>query len=218
MPNLVGSVLAFGLAFGPMSVLAQTPKASAPADLPRAADPPVHGVVPGVGPTPGVILEVDTPAAQCSRNATAAAEGRMTPGDAIGVCNEAILSGVTPPEQVAGVLVNRGVLLMTLNRSADALQDFDHVLATAPDHAEALVNRGAILLSEGKSREALADLDRGIALGPERPERAYFTRGMAREDLKDVRGAYADYKMAETLSPGWPPVVEELSRFKVVSK
>jgi hypothetical protein len=41
---------------------------------------------------------------------------------------------------------------------------------------------------------------------------------MAREDLNDVRGAYADYKQAEALKPGWEAVQAELNRFQVKAK
>lgn len=185
------------------------------ADLPLEARSVVGEVVPGVGATPGVILQVDSPAAKCSRDAAKAADQLMTPNDALVTCNEAITSGIISTEDLAGTLVNRGVLLMTMLQPQDAKRDFDRALEIQPLHAEALVNRGAVLVGEGKVQEALADLDRGIALGPERPERAYYTRAQVREDLKDVRGAYADYKTAEALKPGWEPVAVELSRFQI---
>jgi tetratricopeptide (TPR) repeat protein len=154
----------------------------------------------------------------CAKSAARAADGLMAASDAIATCNEAIVSGVVDRDDMAATFVNRGVLLMTMQRPAEAKQDFDRALEVNPDTAEALVNRGAILLAQGKAGEAVADLDRGIALGPERPERAYYQRAMARETLKDIKGAYADYKMADSLRPGWEPVVAELARFKVVSR
>jgi tetratricopeptide (TPR) repeat protein len=107
---------------------------------------------------------------------------------------------------------------MTMSELAEAKADFNRALEIQPSLAEALVNRGIILLTEGKPREALADLDRGIALQPGHPERAYYHRGQAREDLHDLKGAYADYKAAEALKPGWQPVAIELARFRVTPK
>ena len=198
----------------PCAALAAEGPTSYP-DLPLETRSTVGEVIPGVGPTPGVILQVESPAAKCSRDAVKAADQLMTPGDALMTCNEAITSGIMSTEDLAGTLVNRGVLLMSMLQPQEAKRDFNRALEIQPLHAEALVNRGAVLVAEGKLQEALEDLNRGIALGPERPERAYYTRGMAREDLKDVRGAYADYKAAETLKPGWAPVAVELSRFQV---
>ena len=190
-------------------------RAASYADLPLEPRSGVGEVIPGVGPTPGVILQVESPAAKCSRDATKAADQLMTPNDALVTCNEAITSGIMSSEDLAGTLVNRGVLLITMLQPQDAKRDFDRALEIQPAHAEALVNRGVVLVAEGKPQEALADLNRGIELGPERPERAYYTRATVREDLKDVRGAYADYKAAEALKPGWEPVAVELSRFQV---
>lgn len=223
MLKLVSSVLALGLASGPIPAPAQTSAAQAPvaqaADaLPMESRLVIGDVVPGVGPTPGVILMIDTPAMLCAKSAARAADGLMAPSDAMTTCNEAIVSGVVDRDDTAATFVNRGVLLMSMKRPAEAKQDFDRALEVNPDTAEALINRGAILLGEGKASEALADLDRGIALGPERPERAYYQRAMARETLKDIKGAYADYKMADSLRPGWEPVTAELARFKVVSR
>jgi tetratricopeptide (TPR) repeat protein len=186
-------------------------------DLPTGPETPLHGLVPGAGSTTGVIVVVESPAVKCSRDAARAADGLMTPSDAVRTCNEAIASPATASHDLARTLVNRGVLLLTMRQAQEAKSDFQRALIVEPQLADALVNRGLVLLGEGKPREALADLDRGIALGPERPERAYYHRGQAREDLKDFKGAYADYKAAEALKPGWEPVMAELSRFRLRS-
>jgi len=215
MSKIARSALIVALASFPLCAFAQ---AAAGADLPREAERLGHGVVPNVGPTPGVVLATVSPAAQCSENAALAAVGQMAASDAIGACNDAITNVATTDTDRQSTLVNRGVLLMTMQQANDAKDDFDHVLAQDPMQAEALVNRGIILLAQSKGKEALADLDRGIAAGPEKPQRAYFARGQAREEVKDFSGAYADYKMAAKLDPTWAAPAAELNRFKVVSK
>jgi tetratricopeptide (TPR) repeat protein len=185
-------------------------------DLPMNRGATGLGVTPGVGPTPGVIIfEGVPPRVRCSQDAIKAADGMMTPQDAVRTCNEAILSTDTAGDDLAGVHVNRGVLLVTMLQSEDAKRDFEQALAINPDLAEALANRGAIRVAEGRSAEGVADLDRAIALGSERPERAYYSRAIGREDLGDLRGAYQDYRMAQTLKPDWDLPATQLSRFQV---
>ena len=179
---------------------------------------PMLGVVPDVGVTPGVVLFVEHPGKKCAGHAVLASNGTMPVADALATCNEAITSGVVPAPDLPGVFINRGVLLMTLQRPAEAKRDFNQALALDPAKGEALVNLGIMLIAEGKPAEGVADLDRAIALGTEQLERAYLSRGRGREDLKDVQGAYADYKMAATIRPDWQPAMDELSRFTVVRR
>ena len=161
------------------------------------------------------MLLAESPGDRCAKNAIMAADNLMPRIDALGTCNEAITGGVLPEIDRPGVFVNRGVLCCRCSARADAMNDFNHALTINPDTAEALVNRGMLLIADGKAAEGVADIDRALALGTERPERAYLNRGRGREDLKDVKGAYADYKMADTLKPDWAPVKAELARFTV---
>lgn len=184
-------------------------------DLPMVAEDPGRGVVPGVGPTPGYILEVISTRAKCSQDAIRAADGLMAPQDAVRTCNQAILTSGAQGEDLAGTHVNRGVLLMTMLQSDDAKRDFERALQLDPEAAEALANRGAMKISEGRQADGVADLTRAIELGTERPERAYYNRALGREDLGDVRGAYEDYRMAQMLNPNWTAPVTQLARFQV---
>lgn len=185
------------------------------ADLPMRSDAPALGVVPNVGPTPGIILEFDSPTTKCSQDAQAAADGLMAPMTAVGTCSEAIVNPASEPHEVAGSHVNRGVLLLTMHQIDDAKRDFERALEIDQEQAEALVNRGAMAIAEGRAAAGVADLDRAIALGPERPERAYYHRGLGREDMNDIRGAYSDYRMALTLNPEMTEAANELRRFQV---
>ena len=184
-------------------------------DLPMASETPIRGVVPGVGPTPGYILEVISTRAKCSQDAIRAADGLMAPQDAVRTCNQAIMASGAQGSDLAGTLVNRGVLLMTMLQPEDAKRDFERALQLDPEAAEALANRGAMKISEGQQADGVADLTRAIELGTERPERAYYNRALGREDLGDVRGAYEDYRMAQLLNPNWDAPATQLARFQV---
>lgn len=215
-------LIAAGIALSLLPVLAFAapvvviePKPRLYDDLPMRSTAPILGVIPNVGATPGIVIEYDSPTTKCSRDAQAAADGLMAPMTAVGTCNEAILAPSSAAHEVAGSHVNRGVLLLTMLQIDDAKRDFERALEIDQDQAEALVNRGAMAIAEGRAAAGVADLDRAIALGPERPERAYYHRGLGREDLNDIRGAYADYRMALTLNPEMTEAATELSRFQV---
>lgn len=184
-------------------------------DLPMRSDAPQLGVVPNVGATPGIVIEYESPTTKCSIDAQKAADGLMAPMTAVGTCNEAIVNPSSQPYEVAGSHVNRGVLLLTMHQVDDAKRDFERALEIDNAQAEALVNRGAMAIAERRTAQGIADLDRAISLGPERPERAYYHRGLGKEDLGDVRGAYADYRMALTLNPEMTEAANELKRFQV---
>src|SRR5688572_9534985 len=118
MTYLIRSALALGLVLGPAIALAQIPQGAK--NLPMEARNPVGDVVPGVGPTPGMVLQLDPPAALCASSAARASDGLVAPSDAIVTCNEAIASGVVPKLDLAATLVNRGVLLLTMKRVVEA--------------------------------------------------------------------------------------------------
>lgn len=189
------------------------------ATLPMAPTREPFTPVPGVGPTPGLVLEIESPRERCSRMARQVSQTLSNPAEGLSACNDAIASNAgLPPDQLAATHVNRGVLLMAAGRNAEALRDFDRALAVAPESAEAYVNRGAILIGEGKAAEGVADLDRGIALGPEQLERAHYNRAIGREMLQDIKGAYLDYQAAAALNPTWDAPALELTRFQVKTR
>jgi len=212
---LFATAASLSLALGSASAQpAPMPEALYP-DLPSGVRAPVLGVIPNVGPTPGYVLEAISPRVKCSQDAVRAAEGLMAPRDAVRTCNDAITSPITETSDIAGSHVNRGVLLLSMAQPQDARRDFERALEIDPNLAEALVNRGAMKIAEGRAAEGVADLDRAIALGTERPERAHYHRGLGREDMGDVRGAYDDYRMALTLKPDMVEAEAELSRFQI---
>jgi tetratricopeptide (TPR) repeat protein len=116
----------------------------------------------------------------------------------------------------AAILVNRADIRLRMQDYAGTLADANASIALAPDLAAAYLNRGAGLIGLQRYQEALPALEIAIALNPnDRLELAYFNRGIAREHLGDIRGAYHDYKQALELNPKFEPAKEQLTRFTV---
>jgi tetratricopeptide (TPR) repeat protein len=147
----------------------------------------------------------------------AAKHGHATP-ETIKGCTLAIENEGLTGRDLAGAHVNRGVLYLVSRRYAAAEADFDTAISIDPGMGEAYINRGATEIAQGQWRIGIADIDRGLPLKPEQPEKAYFNRALAREQLEDLKGAYADYKMAIDLAPTWDLPKDELKRFTVANK
>jgi tetratricopeptide (TPR) repeat protein len=128
-----------------------------------------------------------TQATACSLAARHANASPVT----IQTCTQAILSEPLSARDLAGTHVNRAVLYMV---GADWSR---------------------VLIAERRYAEGVLEIDRGLGLRPEEPERAYYNRGLAKERLDDVKGAYYDYLKAAELAPTWAAPQEELKRFSV---
>jgi tetratricopeptide (TPR) repeat protein len=115
----------------------------------------------------------------------------------------------------ARTYVNRGVLRMRQRDFVGAVSDFDTASQVDPGLGEAYVNRGAAYVWTQRYGEGLSQIDQGLALGVQDPEKAYFNRGVAHEQLGDVTAAYRDYSRAAQLAPAWDAPKTELTRFTV---
>lgn len=162
----------------------------------------------GVGP---IVVYGRGPAQDCYVAATADRHSRS----AISVCSLALNHDFLTREDRTATLVNRGVLFMRRGLDARALLDFDDAAALDPASSEAQVMRGIALVQLNRYPEAIDTLTRAIAMSPDRPERAYFYRGAAYEEVGNAHAAYADYQRAATLAPGWRSPTTELARFQV---
>jgi tetratricopeptide (TPR) repeat protein len=111
------------------------------------------------------------------------------------------------------LLVNRGVTYLRRQQNDLALADFDNVIAMDPRNAEALVNRGAALVQLHRYGEAISALTSALGYGVSEPYKAYYNRGVAREALNDLQGAYDDYSTALQIQPDWGPANAEVARF-----
>lgn len=132
-------------------------------------------------------------------------------------CSQA-LDATVDPDMRAGLLANRAYIRLRMADYSGTITDATASLAVAPDLAAANLNKGAGLIGLGKFQDALPFLEKAVALSAgNKLELAYYNRGIARERLGDIRGAYLDYKKANELDPNFAPALEQLSRFTVTT-
>ena len=131
------------------------------------------------------------------------------------VCTNALNEATITRANRAATYVNRGILRMRAADYQDALDDYTKATRLMPRLGEAYVNRGAALIYLGDYEKALPALTRGIDLESSQLFAAYYNRGIARENLGDIPGAYEDFKKADELRPDWDLVKNQLSRFRV---
>lgn len=132
-------------------------------------------------------------------------------------CTAAMVTGVSKHD-IAGMLVNRGVIYLGYARYGLAIDDFDASIKLDATIGDAYVNRGAALIAQKKYAEGRADIDKGLPLGPDEPQKAYYNRGLADDYLDDEKAAYFDYLKASQLDPDWEAPKNELTRFSVSVK
>ena len=72
-----------------------------------------------------------------------------------------------------------------------------------PNRSEPYLNMAILRFKQGKSADALPLFSKAIELGTDVPELAYYGRGLANEDVGNVRAAYDDLQRAVSLKPKW---------------
>ena len=160
----------------------------------------------------GATMTLGGPLSQnCYQNALA----RDARPSAIEGCNRSLTEeGLTGPDRAA-TYVNRGILHMIRGHDADADADFNAAMAIDNGRAEPWLNKGYLRLKQDNGREALPLLNEGIKRQPQREALAFFARGLAYEDLGDLKAAYADLRLAHDLEPRWSLPNEYLARYQV---
>jgi tetratricopeptide (TPR) repeat protein len=158
-------------------------------------------------------------AAQVCAGAAAAAQTKGQANDAeLGACTTAIRMAGDSDSRLAAAYTNRAILHLVRAEYQESVADSDSALQIDSRLVEAIVNRGVGMLLQHRPTEADADFTRALSLAPSDQAKIYFNRAMAREDSRDLRGAYADYREAAKLDPQWVRPKQELSRFTVVPK
>lgn len=139
--------------------------------------------------------------------------GGLSGDDTLATCTRALRNRRLSEESEILLMINRGVVLMRRGENEAALAQFDAALEEDDEHAEAHLNRAAALVQLRRHGEAIAEITTALGLGVAEPHKAYFNRGVARESLGDLRGAYEDYRTALEIQPDWGPANAELARF-----
>jgi tetratricopeptide (TPR) repeat protein len=118
-------------------------------------------------------------------------------------CTRSLQEEALTTSDAAATLVNRGILHMLrgVNGAADA--DFNAALAIDNRKSDAWLNKGFLRLKQNNGREALPLIEEGIKRGPQRPALAIFGRGLAYEQMGNLKAAYGDMARARDLEPGW---------------
>ena len=81
-----------------------------------------------------------------------------------------------------------------------AVEDWTHVIKSAPGDAEAYKGRGLAKLVLGDAEGAITDFDKAIEINPENA-RYYYDRGRAKAALGQQEAAQADFEKAKEIDP-----------------
>lgn len=144
-----------------------------------------------------------------------AAKNRNASMDTLRTCDYAIAAQPLTFDDTLATYVNRGILRMIRKDYTGAQADFTAATTMDPTRSEPWMNLAYLRLKQGRSAEALPLFSRAIELGTEVPELAYFGRGLAQEDLGNIKAAYMDLRQAAELRPTWNEPARELARFQV---
>ena len=79
---------------------------------------------------------------------------------------------------------------------AEAVEDWTHVIKSAPGDAEAYSGRGLAKLALGDAEGAITDFNKTVKINPESAE-AYYNRGRAKEALGRKESAKVDFEKAK---------------------
>lgn len=134
---------------------------------------------------------------------------------ALATCDSALDEDALLKRDRAKTHVNRGIVRKNRGDIEGALEDFEEALRRAPELGEAHLNIGFVRYQRRDWQGAVAELTTGLELDPNAAHRGYFVRGLAREELGDVRGAWEDYNAALEAAPDFGPAKRELERFSV---
>jgi lipoprotein NlpI len=143
-----------------------------------------------LGATPGIELAKSAQAAQ-SRGDMAAA---------IGLYGQAIDAGDLSKENLAIVLVDRGIAYWRMGQLDQAIADFDRALALKPDYVPAYHGRAIAYRDKNLPEKAIADYDAALRLDSE-DAFAYENRGRTALHLGRIAAAIEDLGKAVSLEP-----------------
>ena len=130
-------------------------------------------------------------------------------------CDTALNGEAASTFDIVATHVNRGILRSRLGDLEGAMSDFDAALAIDPNQPEAYLNKGVALIRKDNPDAALPLFTIALEKKTRRPALAYYGRGIAHEELGNIKSAYADYKRAVAEAPNWKEPKRDLARFVV---
>ncbi len=142
------------------------------------------------------------------------ARSRSASAEALAVC-DAAMSGALSSRNRTATYVNRSIVHAQRGELSEALDDLEQARERRPELPAIHVNFGDVYLRLGQWDQAEAAFTRAIDLGLAQLHIAYYGRGIAREEMDDLEGAYADYSAARDYAPTWDLPRRELDRFRV---
>jgi len=134
------------------------------------------------------------------------------------VCSDAIETGALDRVNLAGTLINRGIIRMRRGDFESSLADYARAERLVPDKGALYLNRGAALIGTGQYEEALTALNRALELETQDPQSAHYNLGVAHELLGQNEPAYRSYQTALELKPEWSLPTKALERFTVIQQ
>ena len=141
---------------------------------------------------------------------------RLTPSQALEICDLALEQERLTRRDRAATLTNRGILHMRDGRHARALADYQRSLTLMPELIETKVNLGAALYGLKRYPEALATLTEGITTeSVDARATGFYNRGLTHEKLGDLQSAYEDFQAALRAKPDFELAAKQLGRFTV---
>lgn len=147
----------------------------------------------------------------------AAESDRVAPVKAMEFCNLALTSEGLKKRDRAATYTNRGIIHMRMGNNTKAMWDYEKTISIMPGMKEAKVNLGAALYNLKRYPEALAALDEGVqAADHDARTIGYYNRGLTREKLGNIQGAYEDFREALKLNPDFKLARDQMDRFTVV--
>lgn len=166
------------------------------------------------GPAASAVMVIGSSSARLCYEA--ALSTMSASANALENCNRAFEEDALSEHDAVATFVNRGILFLRRGAIDTAIADFDSAIARDPKEPEAYLNKGAALMRvPGSARAAIPLFTAALEHNTRKPALAYFGRGIAHEDIGDVKAAYYDYKRASEADPGWQQPITELARFTV---
>jgi tetratricopeptide (TPR) repeat protein len=101
------------------------------------------------------------------------------------------------------LLIDRGVMLASIAKYREAIDDFSKAHQLANDRADILVLRATAYRMAKSLDLARQDIEQAIKLEPKNPD-AFLERGILRKLGNDKAGAKADWQKTLALGPGSP--------------